>query len=257
MDQASIPVFDQGFQYGYGFFETLRVERGTPQYLKKHIDRFYKTWKYLFAEETPDPTRHDIIRKVIAKNGLLKQTAALKIITTKGNREAPPFNHALMAIARPYRHRLAEKKEEGLHLATYPKPHQSPLAEHKTLHYLYYFLAGKLATAQGADKALIMNPDGTISETNTANILLLKAETILRPVSPHVLPGIMEKMVCDFLVKQVYLIETKEIRSKDLFFVDEVFVTNSLIGALPVLTIDHKKTGSTSDLWRKINEAMF
>ncbi|MCD6353040.1 MAG: aminodeoxychorismate synthase component I [Proteobacteria bacterium] len=256
LDQASIPVSDQGFQYGYGFFETIRVDQGNPKYLKEHVARFYRTWKNLFAEETPDLTWHDIIKQVITQNGLLKKTAAVKIVATRGDREEPPFNHTLLVMARPYTHRLAGKKEPGLNLAIYPKPRQSPLADHKTLNYLYYFLAGKWANSQGADEALIMNPDGTVSETNTANILLIKGKTIIRPVSPHVLPGIMEKIVCNFLLKLGYKIENKKIRGEDLFSVDEVLITNSLIGALPVLSIDRTKTGKPSDLGQKINKAV-
>ena len=58
----------------------------------------------------------------------------------------------------------------GLKLATYPHPRMTPLADHKTLNYLYYYQAGVWAREQGADEAVILNPDGTISETNTANI---------------------------------------------------------------------------------------
>jgi len=255
-DQACIPVLDQGFQYGYGFFETIRVDQGNPKYLKEHVDRFYQTWKYLFSEETPDLTWHDIINQVIAQNGLLEETAAVKIVATMGDREAPPFNHTLLVMARPYTHRLTGKKEPGLNLTTYPKPRQSPLADHKTLNYLYYLLAGKWANAQGADEALILNPDGTVSETNTANILLVKGKTIIRPVSPHVLPGIMEKVVCDFLLETGYQIENKKVSPEDLFSVDEVLITNSLLGAVPVLGIDTAKTGKPSDLWQKINKAI-
>jgi para-aminobenzoate synthetase component 1 len=40
LDQASIPVWDQGFQYGFGFFETIRVDNGNPRYLEGHIDDY-------------------------------------------------------------------------------------------------------------------------------------------------------------------------------------------------------------------------
>lgn len=256
LDQAGILVADQGFQYGYGFFETIRVDRGNPKHLKAHVDRFHKTWKHLFSYNPPDLTWDEIINQVIVQNSLVNETAAVKMIAASGDREEPPFNHTLVVMARPYTHRLADKKEPGLNLAIYPHPRQTPLADHKTLNYLYYFLAGKWAKAQKADEALILNPDNTVSETNTANILLIKNNTATKPVSPHVLPGIMETVVCELLAEWGFRIENRIVRPEDLFDFDQIMITNSLIGAVPVLSIDGKKLPEPSNLWKKVNKAI-
>ncbi|MBW2575720.1 MAG: aminodeoxychorismate synthase component I [Deltaproteobacteria bacterium] len=256
LDQAAIPVTDQGFQYGYGFFETIRVDKGNPGHLNEHINRFNHTWEHLFAEKPPDLTWDEIINQVIVQNRLLDETAAVKMIATRGDREAPPFNHTLLVLARPYTHRLAGKKEKGLNLAVYPHPRQTPLADHKTLNYLYYFLAGKWAKARNSDEALILNPDKTVSETNTANILLVKNNNVIKPVSLHVLPGIMDSVVCKLLTGWGFTIESRRLFLEDLFAFDEIMITNSLIGAIPVLSIDGKKLPEPSVLWQKINKTL-
>ncbi len=256
LDQAAIPLTDLGFQYGYGFFETIRVDKSIPKHLGAHIDRFYRSWKNLFSEEPPDLTWDEIIRQVIARNGLSAETAAVKIIATRGDRETPPFNHTLAVTARPYTHRLAYKKAPGLNLAVYPHPRYTPLADHKTLNYLYYFLAGKWAKAQHADEALILNPDQTVSETNTANILLLTGKTVVRPTSSHVLPGIMQNQVGQYLARQGFNLETQTIGMEDLFSFDEILLTNSLMGAVPALSINGKNLPNPSNLWQKINTAV-
>ncbi len=256
LDQAGIPITDLGFQYGYGFFETIRVDQGNPGHLNAHVDRFNHTWEHLFAEKPPDLTWDEIINQVIVQNRLLNETAAVKMIATRGDRETPPFNHTLLVTARPYTHRLAEKKMKGLNLAVYPHPRQTPLADHKTLNYLYYFLAGKWAKARNADEALILNPDNTVSETNTANILLIKDNTVTKPVSLHVLPGIMDTEVCKLFTGWGFTIESKKLFLEDLFIFDEIMITNSLIGAVPVLSIDGKKLPEPSDLWKKINKIL-
>jgi para-aminobenzoate synthetase component 1 len=256
LDQAGIPVRDLGFQYGYGFFETIRVDQGNPGHLAAHIDRFNHTWEQLFEENPPDLTWDEIINQVIVQNRLQDQTAAVKMIATKGDRETPPFNHILLVTARPYTHRLAEKKAKGLYLSVYPHPRQTPLADHKTLNYLYYLLAGKWAKARGADEALILNPDHTVSETHTANILLIKDNTVTKPVSLHVLPGIMDTEVCKRFVEWGFTIESKKLFIEDVFFYDEIMITNSLIGAVPVLSIDGKKLPEPSDLCEKLNNIL-
>jgi para-aminobenzoate synthetase component 1 len=253
-DQAGVPVTDLGFQYGYGFFETIRVDKGRALFMPEHIDRFYRAWNHLFQEEPPDLTWDEIISQVIVQNNLIDKTAAVKILATRGDRETPLYNHTLLVTARPYTHRLAGKNKQGLNLAVYPNPRQTPMADHKTMNYLYYFLAGKWAAAQNADEALILNPNNTVSETNTANILLIKDKTITIPSSPHVLPGVMEKAVCKLLSKWGYKIEKKSIKPEGLFSFDQLLLTNSLMGAVPVLSIDGKKLLKPSDLWQKINQ---
>jgi para-aminobenzoate synthetase component 1 len=252
--QAVIPITDLGLQYGYGFFETIRVDNGNPKHLDAHVDRFYQTWQHLFAEEPPDLTWDEVIHQVVEQNGLLNTIAAVKMMVTMGDRQAPPYNHSLMVTAREYTHRLTDKQEPGLSLALYPHPRQTPLADHKTLNYLYYFLAGKWAKAQNANEALILNPNNTVSETNTANILLIKDKTVIRPTSLHVLPGIMEAVVCRLLSVWDYKVEKRAVKPEDFFAVDEVLVTNSLMGAVPVLSLDGKKLPIPSDLCQKINK---
>jgi len=185
-DQAVISVGDLGFQYGLGFFETIRVEDGQPQFLDDHIQRFYRTWEALFNTPTPDLTWDAIIRQVIKKNGLEKKTAAVKILATFGEPTKVP-RHNLIVSARKYMPRPAIIDKKGLELITYPHPRQTPLADHKTLNYLYYYQAGKWAKQQGAEEALILNPDGSVSETNTANLLLIDGKdkkVICAPISP-------------------------------------------------------------------------
>lgn len=257
LDQASIKITDLGFQYGYGFFETIRVDRGNPGYLDAHMDRFNGTWKKLFDRDMPDLSWSEIINQVINENRLEKETAAVKIIATWGSREKPPFDYRIVVMTRPYVNRLAGKNEPGLRLATYPHPRQTPLADHKTLNYLYYHLAGKRAKTEGADEALILNPDGSISETNTANILLTMGKKIIKPVSPHVLPGIMEERVCELFLSWGYRVEREKVMPEDLFSADNVLITNSLIGALPVLDVDRKELKNRPDLCRKINDMIF
>ncbi|MEE4357663.1 MAG: aminodeoxychorismate synthase component I [Desulfococcaceae bacterium] len=255
LTDARIPFSHPGFQYGYGFFETIRAVKGKCPHLTAHIQRFSRTWKHFLSGEPPDLSWARIIRQVLTENGLADQTAAVKITVAKGDRELPPANHRIIVSARPYTHRLAEKKKKGLSLISYPHPRQSPLADFKTLNYLYYLRAGEWAVSQGADEALIFNPDGSISESNTANILLLTGDhTLLLPVSPHVLPGIMEKEVCERFSRKGWQTVRKPLRTEDIHRADQVLLTNSLMGAVPVIALDGEAVGTAgSDLWEEIN----
>jgi len=237
---AAVSIDDLGLAYGYGFFETLRAANGKPAFLADHMERFGRAWQALFQTLPPDFTWNDIIRQVIDANGLSDGTAAVKIMATFGDGAGPPRRHGLVVSARKYQPRPALAEKGGLDLAVYPHPRQTPLADHKTLNYLYYYLAGQWAKQQGADEALILNPDGSISETNTANILVIRGNTVIRPRSSHVLEGIMEKQVIRYFKEQGYPAATERLDVEDLFAADGVLLTNSLMGAVPVRRIDGK-----------------
>jgi len=256
VNQGYVKVSDLGLQYGYGFFETIRFCEGGPRFLDEHIERFNRTWKGLFRDECPDLSWDKIINLVIEANTLKDTVSAVKIIAAWGSRMEPPCDHSIIVKAKPYTHRLSEKDTEGLKLLTYPFPRQSDLADHKTLNYLYYYLAGRWATEQGADEAIIMNPDHTVSETNTANIIVIKGHKVIRPLSPHCLPGIMENKVAELLLSWGFNLASIPLRQEDFFNADNVIITNSLIGAVPVLEVDKISVKRSMDICKKINEVL-
>ncbi len=257
LENTMLPVSDQGFLFGYGFFETIRITRGKPEYLSEHMQRFDHSWSCLFNDEPPDLSWEEIIDRIVHLNRLNTQTGAVKIIATLGKETAPPFEHSIIVMSRPYQNRL---KSKGTLLAVYPEPRQSNLADHKTLNYLYYKLAKNWALDNHADEALILNPDGSISETDTANILLVydqkdeNTKTVIKPASPHVLPGIMEQVVLNVFSKWNYSIKKRIVMPEELYSADTVLITNSLIGALPVTSLDGKELNAASDLWININK---
>jgi len=144
-------------------------------------------------------------------------------------------------------------QSDGLRLLIYPEPRQTPLAAHKTTNYLYYYLAGIWAKENGGDEALILNPDGTVSETHTAGLLAVSGNTLIRPVSPHVLPGIMSAKVCEIFHRWGYAIVHRPLSTEDLLTADHVLATNALMGAVPVKTLDGKAMVCATDICQRIN----
>ncbi len=253
---ALVPIADQGLQYGAGCFETLRADNGVVFRLPAHVRRFNRTWGELFGGEPPDLTWRDIIARVLAKNALDHGCAALKIMATRGD-DASRVNGSLLVTARPYTHRLTLLGTTGLRLAAYPHPRMTPLADHKTFNYLYYQRAGRWAAENGAHEALILNPDGSVSETNTASILAVSGKTVVRPQSPHVLPGVTADAASRRLAAWGYAVEVRPLRTDPLIEADTVLLTNALMGVVPVEAIDGRPIASDPELCRRLNQALF
>ncbi len=255
--QAAVPISDQGLLYGHGFFETMRVDRGRASLLADHVARFDAAWRALMPSEPPDITWQAVIAQVIDANGLAERCAAVKILATRGSRTAAPWDHTLLVTARPYVHRLAGKPHSGLVLGTYPHARQTPLADYKTLNYLYYLRAGQWAQANGFDEALILNPDGTVSETNTANLLIVHGREVVRPASSAVLPGVMAGAACRLLETWGYTVVQRPVRPEELLSADQVLAANALMGAVPVIGVDGNRRSVDDDLWRRLNASAF
>ncbi|MEW6077269.1 MAG: aminodeoxychorismate synthase component I [Thermodesulfobacteriota bacterium] len=252
-ETVPMAVSSPGFQYGAGLFETIRVDNGRPRLLAEHLERFTASWQALFSTPPPDITWPAVIDQVLKENRLTEGPAAIKIMAVLGAREQPPYDHTLVVTARPYVHRLIALEKDGLDLGVYPHPRLTATADHKTMNYLYYYLAGKWAAAAGKDEAIILNPDGTVSETNTASILLVSGRTVTVPLSPCVLPGVTQRAALNFLTGQGYDVRQAAVTPAECLEAGAVLLTNALMGAVPVSSIDGKKTGMPTGLCREIN----
>ncbi len=255
LEQLSIPVASEGFQYGYGFFETLRVERGRPVLLEAHVDRFARAWRRYFVAPPPEVGWRDVIAQLIAGNGLQDQVAAVKIIAAAGRASAPRFDGTLIATVRAYEPPQASTR--GFSLLTYPECRHTPLAAHKTTNYMFYKLAGDWAAHQGADGAVILNADRTVSETNAANLFCVIDETFCCPASPHVLPGVMADSVRQLFSRWGRRVVERALALDELKRAEQVFLTNSLLGAVPVTQIDQQAIPSSSALCERIRREVF
>ena len=206
----------------------------------------------LFPGPLPDLSWNDIITRLIEANELTEFEAAVKILVTSGRRSAE--GNSVIVTVEKYEHRLANKARKGFSLAVYPFPRQSPLSMHKTLNYLYYHLTSKWADQQGADESIILDPDHSVSETNTGNLIFIKDKTVILPASKNYLPGVMLNAAIDFLTEQGYSVEERKIKETDLNSFDEIIITNSLIGAVPAISVGSQKIKKSPRIYKKINK---
>lgn len=257
LSDITVSVEDEGFAYGYGFFETIRVNSGHPLRLDAHLARFRRAWEYCFGRAVfPDITWRDVIDQVIAKNDLGAKTAVVKILAAAGKPGEGAGGVSLIATAREYKHRLEATGRKGLKLATYPHSRESHLAAHKTMNYMFQRMAAEWARGREADEALILNGDGSVSETNTANLFCEIGGTVFQPLSEHVLPGTMEQAVCAQMAQWGTAVERRRLTVAELKNATWVMVTNALMGAVPVTHLDGVPLRNDAGICARLNEAL-
>ncbi len=257
LGELSVSVESEGFVYGYGIFETIRVRNGRPFRLRAHLERLAASWEYCFGTQFPDITWEHVIAQLIERNGLSDDTAKVKILAAAGI-PGKPESMTLLVTAKRHVHRLEEIGRNGLYLATYPHKRFSSLSSHKTMNYMFCRMANEWAKRQGADEALVVNVDGSVCETATANILCRIDGIWYRPQSEHVLPGTMENAVLELLASRGVPVRTRVLSVDELKNADQVFLTNALMGIVPVLRIDAESLNDTGSLLcREINSLLF
>ena len=255
-DKVMVHATSPGFQYGAGLFETIRADRGQIHRLEDHVNRLNQSWKQIFSGPAPDISWEAVIQHLIRKNRFEKKSLAVKLMVSK-NGPGRGGEHFLAALMREYVQRPALSEKAGLDLVTYPHPRQTPLADQKTMNYLYYDLAGRYAKKNGADEALILNPDQSVSETNTANLIAVNGKTVLVPQSAHVLPGVTLNTVLNFLSEKGYEICRQPVFKETIYTHSNLILTNALMGAVKVLTVDKKRIHHDADLCCMLNQNLF
>jgi para-aminobenzoate synthetase component 1 len=251
-EDAKVSPLTPGFQYGYGFFETILVKNGDIQFLDEHVARLNLASKQFFGR-IPDITWKQTIELVLEKNNLINETCAVKVLISKGDSDSSPYNDFHMVSARRYTHRLSLLKKESLDLGIFETPRHSYLSDYKTMNYMYYFEAGRWAKQSGFDEAIVLNSDGSISETNTANIILIKEDTFITPQSDHYLSGTMEKIVIKHLLKMGFEQKKEKIFPENISEDYGVILTNSLMGVVSVSSVNRKKVLTLSKLCMDLN----
>lgn len=216
---------DEGYQFGLGVFETIAVEKGVPILLNEHVNRLERSMEFFGIccqpedgeERTPIQTR---ITKYLSGHPM--EHSALKIMVSQKNT-------ILTHRANPYTEERYKKGFDMDYSQVY-RNETSSLVYHKTMNYGDCILEKRKATAMGLDELIFLNSKGQICEGTTTNIFFVKDGKIF---TPHrncgLLPGIMRDWVMQ--QKQVEELELYPAQVREF---EECFVTNSLMGIMPV-----------------------
>jgi branched-chain amino acid aminotransferase len=208
---AVIPADDDGLLRGDGVFEVIRLYAGRPFALDEHMDRLERS-----AAAIELPLERERFESEIA--ALLEEfgdeEAQLRLVVTRGGRHLA-FTENLPPYASRDRTRLAA--------VTY-----SPtliLTGVKSLSYAANMQATRLATAQGAEEALLVRPDGIVLEAPTSTIFWVTGDGTLRTPSLDV--GILASITRDRLVRELE-VEEGAFPLEDLLGASEAFLASTV-----------------------------
>ena len=247
-ERARVSVFDHGFLYGDGVFETVRVHDGRPVWLDRHLARLARSCRQIRLP-VPDKPWTAIVQKVIDRNRL--DHALIRLTVSRGPWQpadgdpVTPDTGAgptVVLFPRPLPHLTPSQRRKGVKviIATVrrPSPRSGPV-QAKTLNYLNNLLAKREAEERGAFDGLLLTTGGHVAECSMRNVFFIKDRTLYTPsLACGVLPGITRGVVLE--MAQTLGLQTREgrYRPEVLYEADACFLTGSGVGILPVATID-------------------
>jgi branched-chain amino acid aminotransferase len=250
-EHARVSVFDHGFLYGDGVYETLRAYVGRIFLWERHLARLRRSCE-LIGLDLPmwDEGWIPIIAELLVRNGL--QDAGLRLTVSRGEGELgidPRLcpNPTIVLMAKPVVTYTDQQWEQGkvLHLSSVRR--NSELAQPpqiKALSFLNNILAKQEAVRVGADDALMLNMDGYLSECTTSNIFFVKNQQLYTPaVDCGILKGITRDVVIELADKLEICVEEGRYTMEQLLQADECFITNTGIEIMPVSRIGNCQIG--------------
>jgi branched-chain amino acid aminotransferase len=255
-EHAVISVFDHGFLYGEGVYETLRTYSGQPFLFDRHMRRL-RTSASMLALSVP-PTNEDIDRRFretmkAAGLGGHDREAYLRILVTRGIGEltydpAACGEPTIVIIAKPHVDPPVEAFERGVTVALVDIVRNHPGSVNpliKSNNLLNNALAMQEAFKRGAFEGVMRNYRGELAECTTANLFIVKnGEALTPPLDAGLLAGITREYL--FEVGQHIGIRVCEqtLRDADLFGADEAFLTSTTREIVPIVHVDTHTIGN-------------
>jgi branched-subunit amino acid aminotransferase/4-amino-4-deoxychorismate lyase len=141
----------------------------------------------------------------------------------------------------------AECYTKGVTLAVsrYRQSAHDPTIGHKTTSYLARLAALREAHAEQSFEALWLTPDGRPAEGSVSSLFVVRDQQLLTPpLNTPVLPGITRAAVMELAVDLGVPVREKELSMPELLSADEAFLTNSLMGVMPVVHVGRDPIGT-------------
>ena len=247
--QASIPVMDYGFLYGFGLFETMRAYNGQVFLLDRHVDRLSRSAEILGIDIKGLPLE-SAVRETIQANQLGDARIRLTLSIGEGGITPDPAScpkPTVLVVAGQYQPFAEEVYQRGFKAITSSvcRNSLSQLSRLKTANYLENLLARQEARKAGADEAICLNEKALLAEASMSNIFLVGDGKLRTPDEDSgILTGITREAVLEVARRLSISAVECDINPEEVFQAQEAFLTNSLMEIMPLFALDGKPIGS-------------
>lgn len=235
-DQAMIPVDDLAIVRGIGVFDLVRTYNGKPRFLKEHIQRLYHSARQI-SLDMPWSQQEvcTVVLETLDRNKLDEANA--RIVVTGGSSPdfmTPQGKPRLLVLVTPLSRLPRWWQTKGVKVITIEANRNFPGA--KSIDYQPATIALRKARAEDAVEAIYLDGQGRALEGTTSNLFVVINNRLVTP-GRGILHGITRKVVLA-IAQDHYPIDIRDVYKDELLTSQEVFITGTNKGLVPVVRID-------------------
>jgi branched-chain amino acid aminotransferase len=251
---AVISVFDHGFLYGEGVYETMRTYHGRPFLYDRHLRRLRNSARMIRLDVPfTDADLASQIRDTMTAASLNGAEAYIRALVTRGigeltyDPQATP-SPSLVIIVKPQVDPPAEVYENGVRVVIVDVVRNHPQTVNpmiKSNNLLNSALAAQEAIRKGGFEGIMRNYRGELTECTTANLFIVRGgAAVTPPLESGLLPGITREFLFEIGKDVGVDVREQVLRDEDLFAADEAFLTSTTREAVPIVKVDDRTIGS-------------
>ena len=255
-EEALISVFDHGFLYGDGVYETIRSYENRLFMGSEHISRLFRSAESIGLPIPIPPERWpELLHESMIRNGVgnARHDAYLRITVTRGAGEIgldPALcpSPTVVIMAKPLTPPNRSLYETGVAVIVASTRRNFPGAlspQIKAVSFLNNILAKREAIAAGAFDSILLNWEHLLTECTVSNLFFVTQGCLRTPaVECGLLDGITRMVVIQLAKERRLPIEEGRFTPAHLYEADECFVTNTTMEIMPVVKVDHQRIGN-------------
>ena len=252
-DQAVVSVFDHGFLYGDGVYETLRTYNRRPFLTDRHLARLRASAARLSLEVPPtdgelESRLRDTMRGVHPHGEVVLRMLVTRGVGDLGYDPAVCRTPTVVIIARPHRASPEWVDRDGVRLVVASVLRNHPRSVDpviKSNNLLNNVLAMQEAVRDGAYEALLLNHRGELAECSQSNVFVVRDGVVLTPpLDAGLLEGVTRNLLFEVGADIGVPVREAVLRQSDLPAVDEMFITSTTREVVPVVRVGGQVIGS-------------
>jgi branched-chain amino acid aminotransferase len=251
-EEATVSVFDHGFLYGDGIYETMRAYTGRFFLLERHLARLRCSADAVFLTlPMPIDKISAVLYESLKVNRLDEAYVRLHISRGPGEIGLDPGlcpDPTVVIVAKPFKAYPPEYYDRGVPVSIVKTRRNHPLALNPSIkgtNFLNNILAKIEANKAGAYEGIMLNWEGFVAEGTISNIFMVKGGVLRTPaLSVGILEGVTRGLVLDLARNEKIPVQEAAFGPQELIGADECFITNSTMEIMPVTLIDGKPVGS-------------
>ncbi len=249
--EAGVSVYDHGLLYGDGVFEGIRSYSGKVFRLVQHLDRLYASAQAI-ALKVPLSKEEmgEAVLKTLRANKL--RDAYIRLVVTRGigdlgldPRKCPkPTVFIITDKIKLYPEEFYKNGLEVIVTKTKRNIREALNPGIKSLNYLNNILARIEVNRANMAEGIMTNIEGYVAEATADNVFIVRNEEVIAPPTEM---GALKGITRDAVLE---IVETLGIKAhelpftvKELYEVDECFLTGTAAEVISVVKVDDKDIG--------------